>query len=168
MESELDKLPLSVLNTLASSGTGWDVVQNNIGQYANFGTQAPRGYPANSSQNNLPDVYDPNTNTVVLSTNPTQGQGSIDVTLHETGHAFDADLGMASNSTAFVSAYNADAATFANDTDSYFNPQGNPTGYRSETFAESFAAFYSGTPAGLQYAIQHPHVWNYWVTHAGK
>lgn len=166
IQTELDKLPLSVLSTLTSSGTAWDVVNHSIGEYQNFGSQPPRGYPANYSKNNLPDVYEPTTNPVIASKNPTQGNGSIDVVLHETGHAYDADLGQASQSPAFVKAYNADVATFAND--SYFNQQGNPTGYLSETFAESFAAFYSGAPAAAQYAAQHPNVWAYWTSRSGN
>jgi hypothetical protein len=75
--------------------------------------------------------------------------------LHETGHAYDYITGSsaffglihlsdASSSAAFRSAYNGGVG-FAGG---YYTPTGNPGAYLRETYAESFARFYSGAPIG--------------------
>jgi hypothetical protein len=61
------------------------------------------------------------------------GEAGQAVTLDETGHAYDADLKMASESSAFKAAYDADASTFDPNKNSefYYMAHYNPTGYLS-------------------------------------
>ena len=167
VSSELAKLPKHVMDTMRGAGTHWEIVNTKIGEYRNFGTSTPRGWPAGSSLNDLPAIFDPQTKAVVIATHPTVGQGSSDVVLHESGHGYDQSLGLASQSAEFKAAYAADAATFdpSVDADRYFTNTGNPTGYLSETFAESFAQFYGGNPSAAAYAAKHPNIWAYWQAH---
>jgi hypothetical protein len=109
----------------------------------------------------LPGVYDPATGAVILSTSPTHPQGSFNVTLHETGHGFDAAMGVLSGSRSFIDAYNLDHASM----DPYYNQPSNPESSRREALAESFARYYGADPTFGTGASQNwPHLYQFMAT----
>lgn len=91
--------------------------------------------------------------TVAVGNGP---HGSVDLALHEIGHAYDFASGHSSRSDAFAAAHAA-AIDSLEGTSSYYVQPG-AAGPR-EAFAESFAAYFSGN-AG--FARQNPSLHSYW------
>lgn len=165
--AELQKLPTSVLNTLAANGTVVAAVPNSVADYdPSLSGVSARG--RSGTWDTIPGAYLPDQNVVVIATSGlyNDNQGAYDLVLHETGHAYDAALGaaqhspggLASNSAAFQQAYKGTVGTYdlSDRWQAYFTPQANPTGYLSESFAESFADTFGGAQSTIADVFTHP------------
>ena len=155
--AELANLPADVLRNLERRHVNFVAANDNVGEVITSGM--PRGWPPGSTWKDVKAVYQPSTKTVIYATGTRLGTGSINTVLHETGHAIDETNGNASSKKGFNSAWTAESA-FLKD---YYHPTNgtnpNPSGYLSETYAESFANYYSGNAA---YAKTHPALNTYW------
>ena len=96
-------------------------------------------------------VFDPATRTVVVATSGLSS--SVNLALHEIGHAYDFATKYLSGSGAFGAAY---AAARGGLGSYYLQPGGAGL---SEAFAESFAAHFS---RNADYAKRHPSLNAYW------
>ncbi|WP_157171048.1 anthrax toxin lethal factor-related metalloendopeptidase [Nocardia araoensis] len=92
----------------------------------------PRGWAPKKIWDRVPGLYDPSKRRVILGRRG--GHGCVSLALHETGHAFDAAIGHASESEKFRKLYDK-----MDITDPYFAQPGNAG--REETFAEGLAAW---------------------------
>ena len=111
-------------------------------------------------------------NTVVIGTENPDGDYSANVTLHETGHAYDDTNGGLSKSDEFRRAYSSDApnmtspaeATDTDPNDAYYLASSADDLNRAarEAFAEGFARFY-GSDDTLQ--SDRPAMYQYWQNH---
>lgn len=150
---QLKLLPPDVQNLLAAKGVKFVAVKDSGTDFdSSLNGVVPRGWggvkDAGGKQitwDNVPGQYDPKTNTVVLATSGKNSHGSWNFVLHETGHAVDASLGLRSAKADFQKAYAPTAGSYSptNRTQVYYTQLGNPAGYLSETFAESFAGYYA-------------------------
>jgi len=152
--SSLQKLPSSILANLKNHGVQWTVVPDSVDQAfpdENLTSQQPRGWnpPGTplAAQRDWGDVssqYNTRHNIVVIGTPDDfhNKDGSINVTLHETGHAYDYLNGFPSRSGSFLRAYDADLPNMATDSADYYYRQPGDAG-KEEVFAEGFARFYS-------------------------
>ncbi|MGX9221930.1 DUF4214 domain-containing protein (plasmid) [Massilia varians] len=126
----------------------------------------PRGYTWDSA----PGIFDPNSNKVGFATfQKPQASSSVNVFRHEIGHAYDYNMGDISKSPMFEAAFKKDyEALLAADSISYYytkpdrsEPDPSKRTYaraQSETYAESFAAYYSGR---LSWFRDKPNLLNY-------
>ena len=166
--SNIDSVPDYVDSLVGSQGISVHITLNDIGQDPDFSLNnnpnaIPRGWagqtasvpwsssPVPVTLGMLPGVFDPGSNEVILATSPVVPEGSYNVDDHEFGHGADRALGaiagspggLLSNSPGFLAAVAADTQALAGwSSVGYFTPQGNPSGYVSEAFAESFAKYY--------------------------
>jgi RHS repeat-associated protein len=145
----LAKLPPELLSALEGAGVKWVAVKDSVAEYPTFSGGSPRGWPAGSTWSQVPGVYDPSTNSVVIATSGAHGHGSSDLVLHETGHAFDYVMGHPSQGEDFSWAYAQSSWATADPSgpDRYYTSAGNPAGYLEEAFAESFARYFGGNLA---------------------
>lgn len=98
----------------------------------------PRGHDVDSTWDTVPGAYDP-TRRVCACGGGGHGHGSTSLALHEGSHALDDALGLASGSDEFRDVYFEVHGTLRMNP--YFTHPANPSGYLSEGFAESFAAW---------------------------
>jgi len=138
IKKELDKLPPSVLSTLASGGVKIVVVKDSVVEYrTHLKGVRPRGHPVGSTWDTVPGSQ--NRGTVVVATSGKYFSPSISITLHEVGHAYDHLKGKLSQSSAFKQ-----IAPKLFPGSRYFSANTNTKGHLSESFAEAFARYYKG------------------------
>jgi hypothetical protein len=179
VQADIAKLPDYIMSILAKGGINWQVTPQSVGQYPPYahsnslymnqqvpGWMSAAQIPITYSQ--LPEVYDPADKAVIIAEHPIMQEGSYDVDVHETGHAFDDVMGNLSQTPEFIAAYNADKAHLG----AYYNQpdaQGDAehkgtTRSRQEAFAESFARYYADDPTfgdDPQPALSTPHLYAY-------
>lgn len=98
----------------------------------------PRGWDEAATWDTVPGAFNPATR-VCACGGGGHGHGTTSLALHEGSHALDNALGMASRSDEFIAAYfDVHGKLHMNP---YFTHPGNPEGYLSEGFAETFAAY---------------------------
>lgn len=103
----------------------------------------PRGWPPGETWDSVPGAYDPGRRACALGGGG-KGHGSTSLALHEASHAFDHALRDHSSSDAWVAVRDvvfAQRKAGKFHLDPYFTPQGNPSGYDDELFAEAHAAY---------------------------
>jgi hypothetical protein len=109
-------------------------------------TEQPRGWADGSTWMDVAGVYDPKRR-VVGAGGGSVRHGSASLVLHESGHALDEALGgrgLASDSSEFRAVHERfelavrELGSVANP---YYVKDGNPSGHRSEAWAEGFAAW---------------------------
>lgn len=98
----------------------------------------PRGWDAGDSWDTVPGAYNPATR-VCACGGGGHGHGATSLALHEGSHALDDALGMVSASDEFRDAYFDVHSKLSMNP--YFTYEGNASGYLSEGFAESYAAW---------------------------
>ena len=146
----LGVIPTPVLETMAAKGlkikTGTTMIEMN----PELKGVQPRGWPPGTTWDGAEGMYSSNDKTVNVteSYRPAGQTGYMKsrrvrgVMLHESGHGFDHALDNASNSIAFIDAYNKDVEQgdlrfFQKVSLGYYLQEGRAG--RSETFAETFA-----------------------------
>jgi hypothetical protein len=154
IEAALAKLPDDKLIDIYGAGTKIAAVGNSVHDYFNdWGADGPRGWSDGANWSVVPGVFDPSSKTVLIATSDRFPNGSVNLALHEIGHAYDAAMGGLSDSSDFTKAYEAAKGGLS----AYFLQAGSAG--RQETFAESFAAFFSDNE---KYAADHPSLIEYW------
>lgn len=178
----LSQLPSSILSNLRDQGVRWIVTQDSADQgfpeanlTAPVADDHPHAWPGGKDIGDMSSMY-VNANarpglrphTVVIGTENPQGDNSFNVTLHETGHAYDDGKGGLSKSKKFRQAYFKDVPEMTtpnedpNDNDAYYLPQTTPNdpnrGPR-EAFAEGFARYYGSDPTLQQ---DWPAMYRFW------
>jgi Flp pilus assembly pilin Flp len=158
--AELQKLPPRDLQALQDKGVKITVVKNSVVEaLPALKGVTPRGWPPGSSWDNVPGLYDPNTNQVIIATRngavpaTGDGHGSSNLVIHETGHAIDASTG-GHNDPAFQAARNQDIGKL----DAY-ETQAGDAGLQ-ESYAESMARHYNNPTAASQNT---PALEQYWA-----
>ena len=160
----LDRLTQAGITTICCRGPATEIDADSAGE-------APRGWPAGMTWDDVPGMYDPTGKQIIVGTMddgngkrkvPGSGEGPIahgtpDLIGHEAGHAFDAtDSTLKSKNSAFLAARNLDKTSgklkgnATGGQDDYFltvlEGGTNDTGATSETFAESFAMHFGSIP----------------------
>jgi hypothetical protein len=166
---ELDKWPDGVLMALALQNTKVIVCRGSVTDFrTDLKGKAPRGWPPGSSWDTVPGLnfMEGNGNSTVIAIighaagKPHvpvtgEGHGSVNLILHESGHAFD-NVGNSifrSKDATFTAARQADVATL-----SQYESQAPPAGPQ-ECFAESAARFFGNDGTD---AAGHPHLHAFW------
>ena len=166
---EFTKFPLAMQQQLGTGGGKIVVCRGNITEYRTDlkGVQ-PRGWPAGSTWDQVPGVFNGDRNELVIATTghgtpagahvpaTGEGHGSSNLVLHEGAHGIDHNSPAAVNSGSpnYNAAYNADKPGL-----SAYEQQAGTAG-REESFAESAARYYGGDPND---ATNHPNLNNYWA-----
>ena len=148
---ELVKMSIDSLRVLKAKGTKVVVCRGSVTEYMEkLKGVRPRGWPEGSTWDQVPGLYSPSSNEVVIATighesdagahvpNNGEGHGSFNLVLHEAMHGVDDQAGKVSNSAEFIKARDADLPALA------------PYGYltqagaagRQETFAEIGARYF--------------------------
>ena len=161
--AEVVKIPLTALTALKTKGVKIVVCRNSVTEVrTDLKGVKPRGWPEGKSWDTVPGLNDPAGNRVIIATRggkvpPTgDGHGAANLVLHEVGHAIgDAVTAGGVGDPEFIKARDADKAKL----DSYEGQAGAP-GVR-ETYAESFARFYSKDATD---ATTYPHLHAYWAS----
>lgn len=165
--AELSKLPPHILQRMEDNGTTVVVGRGSVTDLRpDLAGQTPRDWPAGTSWDTVPGLYDPDNNEVLITTRghgteggpyvpPTgDGHGSSNLVIHESMHGVDHGSGdISGNDQAFNDARDADQGTLDN-----YEGNANPDG-DEETYAESAARHYGGDPND---AANHPNLHNYW------
>ncbi|MEO1336247.1 MAG: hypothetical protein AAFV29_11420, partial [Myxococcota bacterium] len=160
VRAELRKLPLDVLNMMASQGIKVTVVRNSITEaLPDLKGKRPRGW-SSGTWDDVPGIYSPSTKQVVIATRATSktdptrrippngdGHGSANLVIHEAMHGYNDAVKLksgnhASDSKAFTDARDKDVAKLSD----YEKQPG--TAGREETFSESAALYYGGFKTG--------------------
>jgi RHS repeat-associated protein len=177
---QLAKVPKRYLDEMRLEGVRWETVESRVGEYkpAHISEdEAARGYKQGEKVTDVPGAYDPPTKTVIIAVHPAKKHGSANIVLHETGHALDESHGgnwsttLESDSPDFRAAYEADADTFygyLSETSGDEAQPKNPTGARSEAYAESFAEYYANPHMNELLQLFYPHLWAYWNAQSNK
>jgi hypothetical protein len=166
----LARLSPSTLDRLQKRGISWIVVPDSLDQafpYANLTKVRASDWPPGKDDGDVGGSF------VVDQPYQHRGEqdavigtggldGSANVTLHETGHAWDAINNMPSQHGEFPEAYEGDVPLMTSKDEYYLKPRDKWGLYvgRSEAYAESFARFISGD-ASLQ--KEWPHMYQYWI-----
>lgn len=110
----------------------------------------------------------------MIATENVDQTSSVDLVLHETGHAYDALNGinnLASNPALFKSAYSEAGSEiqdyfgkYGEDVVKYYSQVTNEQGFLSEMYAESFANFFSQIQ---NFALKFPSLNQYWLNQTG-
>jgi hypothetical protein len=154
IELEMSDLPKQIKDTLKSSG--FSVVATNASVAESplvDGNGHPRGWGPIATYADVPGIYLPSQNTAIVATSGQKPTSSINLTLHEIGHAYDNISGGLSRTPGFMKAYNADRSGLTE----YYRQPGSAG--PSEAFAESFAAHFSSNQS---FASMHPALTAYW------
>ncbi|GEM_PF-4431244 len=197
--NSVQQLPDYITGNLVKNGAQWVVVPDSPDQAftdednkkyrdnQDLLRHEPGGWndgETNNAQNNANDgkldwgdadsQYNPQRKWVIIGTRHglPEGDGSIDVTKHETGHAYDYLNGFPSHQDDFKKAYDLDKpnmttdneATATNPTDRYYLQSGYSG--REETFAEGFARYYfrdANHKGDDTFQKDWPHVYDYFV-----
>ncbi|MFE5410138.1 hypothetical protein [Microbacterium sp. NPDC056569] len=161
--AEMIKIPLPALEALKRKGTKVVVCRNSVTEIrTDLRGVRPRHWSPGKSWDTVPGLNDPARNRVIIATRngrvpPTgDGHGAANLVLHEVGHAIgDAVTTGGVTDPRFVAARDADKARLDN-----YEGDANPAGVR-ETYAESFARFYSNDPDDAQ---AYPRLHAYWAS----
>jgi hypothetical protein len=166
-------MPLSEMRTLDTAGVTIQVTRGDIThQIAALRDQHPRDYRPGATWRGRPGTYWAPTKSVVVATQDgpngsriMPGQtlsSSVDVLLHESGHALNRTSIFANRSEgdAFQAAYKADGPMSGKLADEYYHQTASPAAGRDEAYAESSAMFLT-QPAELK--ADAPHVYDYWA-----
>lgn len=165
---ELAALPTTAIKTMNANGTKVVACRESITDHrADLKGVTPRGWPAGSTWDNVPGVFLPDSNEVVIATTghgtatgakvpPTgQGHGAFDLAAHESMHGYDLG-GTGANKhadPAFLAARTKDTSKLGR----YFTQAGDAG--LQETFAESAARYYGGDPKMKK---DWPNLYKYW------
>jgi hypothetical protein len=171
---ELEQLPYCVLQQLWDQGTTVKAGRGSITDCrADLRGVTPRGWPPGSTWDSVPGMYDSRSNSVFIATTghgtadgtrvplENEGHGAVNLVLHEVGHAVDLGSGRPqrrSLGSEFNSARNQDLAglsPYETQRDQATDRPG-----QEETYAESFARFYSNDPNDVK---DHPALHAYWA-----
>lgn len=161
--TEMIKIPLPALEALSKKGTKVVVCRNSVTEIrTDLRGVRPRSWSPGKTWDTVPGLNDPARNRVIIATRggrvpPTgDGHGAANLVLHEVGHAIgDAVTTGGVTDPRFIAARDADKARL----DSY-EGDANPAGVR-ETYAESFARFYSHDAND---ATAYPRLHAYWAS----
>lgn len=169
--AELSRMPPHVLQRMEDNGTTVAVCRNSVTEVRTDlqGVQ-PRGWPAGTSWDTVPGLYDPGSNQVIIATRghgteegahvprTGDGHGSSNLVMHESMHSVDHHgpngQNISDTDQNFVNARNNDPAMMADGYEGSANAAG-----AEEAYAESAARYYSGDPND---AANHPGAHNYW------
>lgn len=150
---DLAKMPKSSLEQMKANGTKVVACRGSVTDYdASLRGVQPRGWPAGSTWDQVPGMYDPNKNEVVVATvghgtpagahvpGTGEGHGSANMPIHEALHSLDARSAGSplSGGTDFNTARNGDFSSLGG-----YEQQAGSAG-QEETFAESGARYYGG------------------------
>ena len=163
---QLAKMPKELLDILDKNGTKVKVCQGSVTDYLTDlkGVQ-PRGWPAGSTWDSVPGLQRPASKEVVIATvgqaagnahvpATGEGHGSVNLVIHETAHGVDY---AANPHTSAGAPFNAARTPDVGALSAYETQPGNAG--QEETFAESCARYYSGTPSSAENT---PHLHKYW------
>ena len=154
LEEALGMLPPDVLAELNRAGISYVAVGESVTEYlTHLRGVAPRGWGSGATWDSVPGGFDANTKSVIVATRGAHSHGSVNMALHEIGHAYDFSTGYPSRSTEFHISYGVDRRNLR----SYYLQPG--MAGRSEAFAESFAGYFS---RNQEYMNRHPALTNYW------
>jgi YD repeat-containing protein len=156
---ELRTLSTPMLELVRNERVRFKVVGNSMADAGLRGR--PRGWDKTKSWADVAAVFQPESRSVIAATNGVLTTGSTRTFYHELGHALDIVTGSRSNAKSFRLAHTADAPSFyhtepqtvagqpvmlngqpvivQSEFEKYFTQVGNPAGYISESYAESFA-----------------------------
>jgi type VI secretion system secreted protein VgrG len=169
--AELSKLPPHILQRMEDNGTAVVVGRDSVTDLdPSLAGVTPRGWPAGTSWDTVPGLYNPNSNEVHIATRghgtedgpyvpPTgDGHGSSNLVIHESMHSVD-DHGPDGNNISdtdadFIDARTNDPATMADGYEGTANAAG-----AEESYAESAARYYGDDPND---AANHPGLHDYW------
>jgi len=166
---ELQQLPPTLLQAAQRAGVDVMVCRTSVTDYmTELKGVRPRGWPPGSTWDQVPGLYSPSKNEVVIATESRLGgrivstrHGSENMVFHELGHSLDAThaLGSSINSknAAFRAAYNADVPRLQVQNQTYLLQEGDAG--PNEAFAETFARYYNGDST-LQRDL--PAMYAYW------
>lgn len=169
--ARLAVFPEAVLGRLQRSRTKVRACRNSVVDHlTRLQGERPRGWPPGSTWDSVPGVFYPDTNEVVIAIkghepgeephvpSTGEGEGSVDLVVHETAHGLDMGGGtrFLSASPAFIAARNADLGQLTQ-----YELQSSPAG-EQETFAESAARFYGLTDGAM------PALHSYWSNIASQ
>lgn len=148
------KLPVAVLEELHASEVSIVVGRKSVTDVMpELRDVAPRGWPPGMTWDNVPGLYNTEDRRVVVTTGERGGRqirtnhNSADLVAHESGHALDNVRGNESSTPKFSDAYEKDKAR--GNLGAYYLQEGSAG--REEAYAESFAAYVSGTNPGGQF-----------------
>ncbi len=151
------RLPMPVLRALDERKipirVGRESVVDVVPSLAN---ETPRGWHEGRTFHDVPGIYHPESRSVIVSTEASASggrmlsddHGSLDLLVHEIGHALDLRdafglaSGAVSDSREFRQAYDTDRANLQRLGRTYLTQEGEAG--REEAFAEAFAAYVSG------------------------
>ena len=154
---ELNKLPNNVLTKLRDNKTRFYAVKDSVTDYfSGYKGVRPNGWPEGSTWDTVPGMYEKKFNIVTIATSGKYQDihGSYNLTLHETGHAYDfAENQESQNSSTFFEAWESDRATLNN-----YQSQGDGKG-QYEAYAESFGRYYGGD---LDMGQKTPGMFEFW------
>ena len=154
VEASVALLPSEVLAKLTAAGVEIVAVNDSVVEHlTHLRGVSPRGWPVGATFDTVPGVFDEASKTVVVATSGRYAHGSINIVLHEIGHAYDFVMGRPSRSFDFRIARYADRHGLT----PYMGQAGRAG--LSETFAESFANFYI---KNYNFSSAHPKIWDYW------
>ncbi len=157
LASELNKLPNNVLTKLRDNKTRFYAVKDSVTDYfSGYKGVRPNGWPEGSTWDTVPGMYEKKFNIVTIATSGKYQDihGSYNLTLHETGHAYDfAENQESQNSSTFFEAWESDRATLNN-----YQSQGDGKG-QYEAYAESFGRYYGGD---LDMGQKMPGMFEFW------
>jgi hypothetical protein len=160
--------PEDILKHLQQNRTKVRVCRNSITDHlTSLRGQTPRGWPPGSTWDQVPGIFNPGTNEVVIAIigHPDrphipqlgEGKGSVDLVVHETAHGLDMGGGspFLSAGTAFITARNQDLRSLT-----AYELQPGSAG-EQETFAESAARFFDSDDDSM------PALHAFWATISG-
>ncbi len=165
--AELEKWPAETIMALEAQATKVVVCRGSITDYrTDLKGVTPRGWPPKSTWDTVPGVCTSDRNEVVIAVighasgkphvaQTGEGHGSVNLVVHESGHAVDLCTGDVSRSkqARFQAARTKDLKTL-----SAYESQPDPAG-TEETWAESAARYYSKDPGD---AKAHPNLHAFW------
>jgi len=103
----------------------------------------PRGYPEGETWDNVAGAYSPTSRQLLIGDENRNPHGASSLANHEFGHALDdaSDYNSSSKSPTFSRQATVLADSKTLDVNPYMHPDGNPSGWRSELYAEFFSSW---------------------------
>jgi len=152
IKKSIDKLPSKVLTILSNNGVKIAAVKDSVTEYlTHLKGVHPRNWPPGKTWDVVPGAQ--SNGVVVVATSSKFPTPTVDIVLHEIGHAYDKVKGYPSRQPKFI---NISSSILSG---SWYFTHGKAEANLSEKYAETFARFYSG------YTKISTNASNYWRNH---